>query len=176
MFIELRNQQGNIQRTITLPSEEKQIQQCCNQLEMENSAFAKVWVSKVFSNDKMDGILTDKMFALDELNYLAKRLESFGEDEYNTFYAVATAQKLDQPMDLINLTFNTHCYNLLADFSDLNQLGKSMYLNDQGPTTTEFLKDFDGRKYRRYDSKQSHSASVTLWFCLSEQQRTRTGV
>ena len=154
MFIELRNQQGNIQRTITLPSGEKQIQHCCNKLEIENSAFAKVWVSKVFSNDKMDGILADKMFALDELNYLAKRLESFGEDEYNTFYAVATAQKLDQLKDLISLTFNTHCYNLLADYisisrnryRDLNGLGKSIYLNDQGPTTTEFLKDFDGRK------------------------------
>ncbi len=34
--------------------------------------------------------------------------------------------------DLINLTFNMHCYSLVNNFSDLDKLGKDLYLTEKG--------------------------------------------
>jgi hypothetical protein len=92
-------------------------------------------------------LLSDKTVNLDELNFLMKRLDSFDQKELATFYAAAYAEKAETMTELINLSFNTHCYSLVADFSDLNAVGRQMYLTEQMAVSTEELASLDGRKY-----------------------------
>ncbi|ACL20446.1 hypothetical protein Dhaf_2418 [Desulfitobacterium hafniense DCB-2] len=60
----------------------------------------------------------------DEVQYLAKRMDSFDKNELHTFYAVAEHEKLSEVKDLINLTFNLHCYALISEFSDVSAIGR----------------------------------------------------
>ncbi len=68
--------------------------------------------------------LTGKLVNADEVQYLARRMDSFDKDELNTFYAAAEYEKLTEVKDLINLTFNLHCYALVSDFSDISAIGQ----------------------------------------------------
>lgn len=132
--------------TLKLPCNETKIQQCCDELGIKNDMFAQaVVVGK--ADDTLYNILSGTACKLDELNFLEKRLDSFGDDESNTFMATAIALKYKSLKDLINLSFNTDCYSLLADISDLNKLGKELYLNEHGSANTDFLNEFDGQKY-----------------------------
>ncbi|MEG0900443.1 MAG: antirestriction protein ArdA, partial [Oscillospiraceae bacterium] len=45
------------------------------------------------------------------------------------------------------LTFNTHCASVVRDFSDLDAIGKSMYLTEQGGVTTKDLDRLNGEEY-----------------------------
>ena len=132
----------------TFPCDEKNIQHLCAEyLEVENTIATQIPINSVLGDNQANALLKDKVVCLDELNFLAKRLDSFVDDELNTFYAVAISKNMNQMKDLINLTFNPHCYNLLADFSNLDELGKSLYLSEHGSTSVDFLRGFDGRKY-----------------------------
>ncbi len=66
---------------------------------------------------------------VDELQYLAKRMDSFDKNEKKTFFAVAEHEKLTEVKDLINLTFNLHCYALIYDFSDVSHIGRKYELS-----------------------------------------------
>ena len=56
---------------------------------------------------------------VEELNYLAKRLESFDTGEAAQFQAMAHKLELFEPKDLINLTFCCQQATVITDFSDL---------------------------------------------------------
>jgi hypothetical protein len=92
-------------------------------------------------------LLSHQTVNLDELNFLMKRLDSFNQNELATFFAAAYAEKAETMTELINLSFNTHCYSLVADFSDLNAVGKQMYLTEQIGVSTEDFESLDGQKY-----------------------------
>lgn len=128
---------GENVRNLSFPCTERELQIFCDSLALPNEANAKIHVGRVHDNPQMDTLLAGKEVGLDELNYFMKRLDSFDEGEMNTFYAVARGQKLTTLKDLINLTFNTHCYSLVDDFSDLDRLGKSLYLNSIGSISSK---------------------------------------
>ncbi|MFI3326736.1 MAG: antirestriction protein ArdA [Clostridia bacterium] len=138
---------GNKQSSINLPCDEKEIAKCYEELGLENSMQSKVTVGEVYINDDLSEILMDKETNLDELNFFAKYFDSLSQNEIKTFYAVATAKKLDNMKDLINLTQNTNCYSLVDDFSNLNELGKNLYLNQEGGVSASVLREFDGKSY-----------------------------
>lgn len=66
-------------------------------------------------------MLKDRFANLDELNYLAKRMESFDYHEYDQFLIGIT--KLENPTekDLINLTFNLDHFTLCKDVSSYGE-------------------------------------------------------
>ena len=55
---------------------------------------------------------------IDELDYLAKRLDGFDAVEITQFQAMADKLKLTDMKDLINLTFSCQQATVIADFSD----------------------------------------------------------
>ena len=57
---------------------------------------------------------------VDELNYLAKRLDSFDTGEAAQFQAMAHKLELFELKDLINLTFCCQQATVITDFSDLD--------------------------------------------------------
>lgn len=134
-------------RNLSFPCTERELQIFCDSLALPNEANAEIHVGRVRDNPQMDTLLAGKEVGLEELNYFMKRLDSFDEGEMNTFYAVASGQKLTTLKDMIDLTFNTHCYSLVDDFSDLDSLGKSLYLNSIGSILSNELAEFDGKAY-----------------------------
>ena len=85
------------------------------------------------------------MVNLDELDYLAKRLESFDDDQGIQFEAVAAARDISSIEDFINLTFCCDQVTVIYDFSDLEAVGRRHYLNTHGDcASVEELDHLDG--------------------------------
>ena len=69
---------------------------------------------------------------VEELNYLAKRLDSFDTGEAAQFQAMAHKLELFRLKDLINLTFCCQQATVITDFSDLAAVGRNHYMNLHG--------------------------------------------
>ncbi|MBD5118505.1 MAG: hypothetical protein HDT37_05285 [Clostridiales bacterium] len=82
---------------------------------------------------------------LDELDYLAKRLESFCPDENAQFQAMASKMCLSDIQDFINLTFCCQQATVITDFSNLAQAGRSHSLTiNGGSMPTDEFDEVDG--------------------------------
>ena len=87
---------------------------------------------------------------LDELNYLAKRLDSFDVYEAAQFQAMAHKLELFKLKDLINLTFCCQQATVITDFSDLAAIGRDHYMNLHGGCAkTEELDALNGEETAR---------------------------
>ena len=76
--------------------------------------------------------LEEQLVNLDELDYLAKRLDSFSSGELAQFQALAEKWELQDMTDLINLSFCCQEATVITDFSDLEAVGRRHYLNTHG--------------------------------------------
>ena len=87
---------------------------------------------------------------VEELNYLAKRLDSFDTGEAAQFQAMAHKLELFELKDLISLTFCCQQATVIADFSDLAAIGRDHYMNlHSGCAKTEELDALDGEATAR---------------------------
>lgn len=87
--------------------------------------------------------LIGKLINIDEVQFLAKRLDSLDTNELQTFYATVHSEKPATVAEMINLTFNTHCYTAVSDFSDIAAIGRRYELNRQGCMSTFELEHLD---------------------------------
>src|SRR5699024_11374045 len=112
------NRDNEKTRTIWFPIEEENLDRICNELGIEmttaSNCYIESSIDKRFSN-----MLIDKNVNIDELNYLMKRFDGLSPREIEKFYAVSFAEETKTMADLINLSFNLHCYSLVSDFNDL---------------------------------------------------------
>jgi len=84
---------------------------------------------------------------VEELNYLAKRLESFDTGEAAQFQAMAHKLELFELKDLINLTFCCQQATVITDFSDLAAIGRDHYMNlHGGSASVDELNALDGEE------------------------------
>lgn len=82
---------------------------------------------------------------VDELDYLAKRLDSFCGGEDDQFLAMAHKLDLTDIKALINLTFCCQQATVITNFSDLETIGRAHYMNIHGGCAVgEELSDLDG--------------------------------
>ena len=87
---------------------------------------------------------------VEELNYLAKRLDSFDTGEAAQFQAMAHKLELFELKDLINLTFCCQQATVITDFSDLAAVGRDHYMNLHGGSAKmEELDALDGEEMAR---------------------------
>lgn len=87
---------------------------------------------------------------VEELNYLAKRLESFDTGEAAQFQAMAHKLELFELKDFISLTFCCQQATVITDFSDLAAVGRDHYMNLHGGSAkTEELDALDGEETAR---------------------------
>ena len=83
---------------------------------------------------------------VEELNYLAKRLDSFDTGEAAQFQAMAHKLELFELKDLINLTFCCQQATVITDFSDLAAVGRDHYMNlHGGSASVDELSTLDGK-------------------------------
>ena len=98
---------------------------------------------------------------VEELNYLAKRLESFDTGEAAQFQAMAHKLELFEPKDLINLTFCCQQATVITDFSDLAAIGRDHYMNlHGGSASVDELNKLDGKGTAR-QLIESGSGTIT---------------
>ncbi len=83
---------------------------------------------------------------VDELDYLAKRLESYDKHELAKFQGVAVVAGSSDMTDLINLTFCCQEATVVRDFSDLGKIGREHYMDIHGGVTEDELKNVDFQK------------------------------
>ena len=87
---------------------------------------------------------------VEELNYLAKRLDSFDTGEAAQFQAMAHKLELFELKDLINLTFCCQQATVITDFSDLAAIGRDHYMNLHGGcASVDELNALDGEETAR---------------------------
>ena len=105
---------------------------------------------------------------LDELDYLAKRLDGFDVYEALQFQGAAAAEGVITIRDFINLTFCCQQATVVQDFRDLEKIGKDhlMALGD-GSASIEEWKTADFRKIAR-DLLQSGEGKVTPYSVVYE--------
>ena len=98
---------------------------------------------------------------VEELNYLAKRLDSFDTGEAAQFQAVAHKLELFELKDLINLTFCCQQATVITDFSDLDAVGRDHYMNlHGGSASVDGLNALDGKETAR-QLIESDSGTIT---------------
>ena len=97
----------------------------------------------------------------EELNYLAKRLDSFDTGEAAQFQAMAHKLELFELKDLINLTFCCQQGTVITDFSDLAAIGRNHYMNlHGGSASVDELNALDGKGTAR-QLIESGSGTIT---------------
>lgn len=134
--------------SITLPIPKEQYDSCVELLESLEIGVASnrdCHLDELHSPwpvlDRLEGAQVN----LDELDYLAKRLDGFGDDEVAQFQAMAEKLGLTSLKDLINLSFCCQQVTVITDFSDLESVGRSHYMNlNGGCASLEELENVDG--------------------------------
>ncbi len=111
-----------------------------------NIAVRDCFVSELSGDYPILERLEETEINVDELDYLAKRLESFDKYELAQFQGTVTSRDLSDMTDLINLTFCCQSVTVIQDFTDLTSTGKKHYMNLHGGLTEDDLKSVDFRK------------------------------
>ena len=89
--------------------------------------------------------LVGSLVNFDELDYLAKRLDSFTDQELAQFQSAAVSYDYSNIVDLINLTFSCQEVTVITDFSDLESIGRNHYMTlNGGSARMEELDNLDG--------------------------------
>ena len=115
-------------------------------------------VDSFFSVLKRTEMLTVNV---EELNYLAKRLDSFDTGEAAQFQAMAHKLELFELKDLINLTFCCQQATVITNFSDLAAVGRDHYMNlHGGSASVDELNKLDGEGTAR-QLIESGSGTIT---------------
>ena len=120
--------------------EENKLEEVCNELAIEMTTKPNIYIEGG-SDKRFSNILADKDVNIDDLNYLMKRFDGFSPREIEKFYATTFTGEPNTMADLINLTFNLHCYSLINNFSDFDKLGKDLYLTEKMAVATRELDD-----------------------------------
>lgn len=97
------------------------------------------FVEEVIEPKELERFFEHRFIDLDELNFLAKRMESFSESEMLQFYGAAPLEGHLTVKDLINTTFNLGRYTLIRDLTDMHKVGVTHMLNVHGALTPEEL-------------------------------------
>ena len=119
-------------------------------LEIGDAVKADCKVEKI--NSFYDVLKRTEMLTVnvEELNYLAKRLDSFDIYEAAQFQAMAHKLELFELKDLINLTFCCQQTTVITSFSDLASVGRDHYMNLHGGcASVDALNALDGEETAR---------------------------
>ena len=136
--------------TIPFPIPREQFDKCIElveALEIGNTSARDCHVDEIRSAWPVLNRLEGNVVNLDELDYLAKRLDSFDVGEAAQFQAMAEKLDLTDMKDLINLTFCCQETTVITDFSDLGAVGRDHYMNTHGGcASVQELEELDGEE------------------------------
>lgn len=103
-------------------------------------------IESIDSNYEVLQCLKGQTVNVDELDYLAKRLDSFCDNEAEAFQAASYVFQCKDIRSFINMTFCCQESSVISDFSKLEEAGKSHYLTvHEGVVAMDDLQAVDGR-------------------------------
>lgn len=105
--------------------------------------------------------LNGQAINVDELDYLAKRLDSFSDGEDAQFEAMAFKLNLSSIKDFINLTFCCQQATVITNFSDLERVGKSHVLTINGGAMPAAEYDQVDGRMAALDLLQNKAGTIT---------------
>lgn len=117
--------------TLTFPCSENELEKKLEELDRWDETNFTLFVDKVSEPEELS-VLQDRFIDLDEVNYLAKRMDSFDRNEKKQFFAAASQCGFMQVKDLINLTFNLSRFTLVQDLSSMESVGRLHQLTLSG--------------------------------------------
>ncbi len=163
--IKKSNGENEKTRTIWFPIEEESLYKTCSELGIEMTTASNCYIENSMDRNFLN-ILHDKDCNIDELNYLMKRLDGFSQKEIERFYAASYAENPKTMEELINLSFNMHCYSLVSDFNNLEKVGKDLYLTERQAVSTKELDELDGESYAMDVIKNNPNPIITPYGVL----------
>ena len=102
-------------------------------------------VDEIDSRYSVLGAVQGTLVNIDQLDYLAKRLDGFCTGEVSQFQAMAHKLELTDVQDFINMTFCCQQATVITDFSDLETVGQRHFMNlNGGSVRMEELENLDG--------------------------------
>lgn len=119
MKMDLRNPQNGEIININFPVNYATMQSICERLDLDNTAQTEVHISTMFPKGLREP-LDDKIVNINELNFLANKINSLSYDKSQNFMVVANGMENPTLTELINLAHNIDCYSVLRDYSDLS--------------------------------------------------------
>ena len=122
---------GNSQTDLRFPCTEKEMNAALERIHAEDVTPLELYVAEVVFSEELD-FLQDRFANLDEVNYLAKRMDSFFGDEEYQFYEAMKLEGFYSLPDLINLSFNLNRYPLIRDIGDMGKIGREYLLTVDG--------------------------------------------
>ena len=102
------------------------------QLEIGNAVASDCYIESIDSWYSSLKCLEGKTVNFDELDYLAKRLESYNEYEAAQFQSVVALRKVENLPELINLTFSSQQATVITNFSNLKEIGRDHIMTRNG--------------------------------------------
>ena len=136
--------------TITFPIPEDQYEQAILALEKSQIGDARVQdclIDNVHApNCPALNRMTGTMANIDELDWLAREMESFDRYELLQFNAAVERFGLSAADELIDLSFCAREVTVVSDFKDLELVGKRHYLTVHGACDPKELENLDGKE------------------------------
>lgn len=99
-----------------------------------------VFLSEVYEPVELS-LMANHSVHVDEMNFLARRMESLDCKEKLQMYEAAKRKLLFTPKDLINLTFNLDKFTLIQDISSPAAIGIAYTLNTWGAVPADCIND-----------------------------------
>ncbi len=118
---------------ITFPHQDKVLHEMLGE---DGTSLKRGYVREIVEPREL-ALLENATHEIDEINYLAKRLDSFDQKELDCFCSAAQHEQFDDLQDLINLTFNLERYSLIQDLRSMESVGRTHYLSVHGGMSAE---------------------------------------
>lgn len=170
-MITLRIRNTDLETELRLPCSEADLSQCLREIAITADPPPKVYVKKMIDPQGF-AFLEGSSIDVDELNYLAKRMDSLTWGETDKLYAIVSQKSYMEPKDLINLTFNLECYTLIHSLRDRSAAGRNYLLTVNGGMTSEELSGKDLAKIGR-DLIESGKGIYTDYGLLFRNEEVR---
>lgn len=134
------------QVTVPLPIPDEEYDHVIELLEALEIGDFRAWdchVNKICDCPPVLKRLEGTQINIDELDYLAKRLDSFVPKELAAFQGMVEKMDYTEVFDMINLSFYCDEITVITDFSDLTAIGRSHVLAQHGAVSVEELEKMD---------------------------------
>ena len=126
--MKIRAKNGGQTVDITLPATDMDMQYCMKCIGIEDIV-PVCCISEVWDEPSYFGFLKGQTVSMDELNFLARRLDGMTEYEKRVVGVYSSETGIREVKQLINLTYSLQGLSLLTDLTDGNRVGLRLYLD-----------------------------------------------
>ena len=172
--MKIRAKNGGQTVDITLPATDMDMQYCMKCIGIEDIV-PVCCISEVWDEPSYFGFLKGQTVSMDELNFLARRLDGMTEYEKRVVGVYSSETGIREMKQLINLTYSLQGLSLLTDLTDGNRVGLRLYLDRHLAISEEEKSKMDFNAYAEGKCKfLPHGILVDQGFQMEEVYNGKT--